>query len=356
MTAAGAGNGYSWCTGPRFPYLGTFLNVVGPSAQSSDGDASSRQLGGGAGAGAREPRRRQKPVTDFRGHLQRVSQEPAWPAQDGAAGFALRLPAAALHDQSEHGRRAGELPRLQRRHRYTDAERRLQGAKQEAKGDAKPANPAEQLDRWGRRQHPATANQEPKGEPSARPDESEVPAQAAGSDGRKSAKQKMSRRGKPGAEEPPKAEATPLGDASKETAKESAAKEEAKPEPAKPEPAKPSAETPAQSANVEPAGETSMTRPDPVPPVTPAPAAEAPAPVATVPSGSSALAPATAATPLTSLPPATADVSAAAVGTTTEAPAVPLPSKPAPAPAVTAAAPTLPPVTPAGPPVPPTSQ
>jgi hypothetical protein len=229
-------------------------------------------------------------------------------------------------------------------------------AKQEAKGDAKPANPAEQLDRWGRRQHPATANQEPKGEPSARPDESEVPAQAAGSDGRKSAKQKMSRRGKPGAEEPPKAEATPLGDASKETAKESAAKEEAKPEPAKPEPAKPSAETPAQSANVEPAGETSMTRPDPVPPVTPAPAAEAPAPVATVPSGSSALAPATAATPLTSLPPATADVSAAAVGTTTEAPAVPLPSKPAPAPAVTAAAPTLPPVTPAGPPVPPTSQ
>src|SRR6201997_1260934 len=48
-------------------------------------------------------------------------------------------------------------------------------AKQEAKQDAK--GPSDQAERTGRKQRPVTASQEPKPEPSARPDESEVPAQ-----------------------------------------------------------------------------------------------------------------------------------------------------------------------------------
>jgi hypothetical protein len=209
-------------------------------------------------------------------------------------------------------------------------------AKQEAKQDAK--GPSDQAERTGRKQRPVTASQEPKPEPSARPDESEVPAQAAvdrGPDGRKSSgKQKFSKRGRPGAEEPPKADASPSGEVPKEAAKEED----------KPEAAKPSGEAPSQSATAEPTGSEapSTTRPDPVPPVTPAPATGAPA----------------TAGPAAPPPLSPAAVSAAVAGTTTQTPAVPLPSQPAPAPApaVTAAAPSLPPVAPAGPPAPPISQ
>jgi hypothetical protein len=205
-------------------------------------------------------------------------------------------------------------------------------AKQEAKQDAK--GPSDQAERTGRKQRPVTASQEPKPEPSARPDESEVPAQAAvdrGPDGRKSSgKQKFSKRGRPGAEEPPKADASPSGEVPKEEDK--------------PEAAKPSGEAPSQSATAEPTGSgaPSTTRPDPVPPVTPAPATGAPA----------------TAGPAAPPPLSPAAVSAAVAGTTTQTPAVPLPSQPAPAPApaVTAAAPSLPPVAPAGPPAPPISQ
>jgi hypothetical protein len=205
-------------------------------------------------------------------------------------------------------------------------------AKQEAKQNAK--GPSDQAERTGRKQRPVTASQEPKPEPSARPDESEVPAQAAvdrGPDGRKSSgKQKFSKRGRPGAEEPPKADASPSGEVPKEEDK--------------PEAAKPSGEAPSQSATAEPTGSEapSTTRPDPVPPVTPAPATGAPA----------------TAGPAAPPPLSPAAVSAAVAGTTTQTPAVPLPSQPAPAPApaVTAAAPSLPPVAPAGPPAPPISQ
>jgi hypothetical protein len=194
-------------------------------------------------------------------------------------------------------------------------------AKQEAKQDAKSAAPSDQPDRPGRKQRPATASQEPKPEPSAKPDEGEVPAQATverGPDGRKlSAKQKLSKHGR---EEPGKPEATPAGEA----AREAAAREDSRPETARP---------PAET--VEPSSETSMTRSDPVPPVTPAPATAAPA---------------------TPPPLSPAAVSAAVAGTTNAVPAVPLPSAPAPPPAVAAAAPPLPPVAPAGPPVPPISQ
>jgi hypothetical protein len=211
-------------------------------------------------------------------------------------------------------------------------------AKPEAKQDARPAVLPEQPDRSGRKQRPATASREQKPEPAARPDEAELPAQAVenqGGDSGKPAKQRMSKRSKPG-EEPPKAEGSPIGEAPREAA----AKEEAKPEAAKPP-----GEAPAEeSARAEPTGDTPVTQPDPVPQIAPATATSSPAPAASK-----------AATP----PPlSAAAVSAVVAGATTEAPAVPLPSTPAPAPApaVTAAVPPLPPVAPAGPPAPPISQ
>jgi len=209
----------------------------------------------------------------------------------------------------------------------TDTRMPKEGAKdarQEAKQDARPAAGPDQGDR--RRQRPTGASQEPRPEPSAKPDETEVPAAAMDHGAKSSAKQKFSKRGR---EEPPKADAAPAG--------ESAAREEPKAEPAKP-----SGEA-SQSAKVEPSGDPLATRPDPVPPVTPAPAAATPM---AAPPG----------TPPTFSPEA---VSAAVAGTASEAaPAVPLPSSPAPAvaPAVTATAPALPPVAPAGPPAPPISQ
>ena len=158
---------------------------------------------------------------------------------------------------------------------------------------------------------------------SARPDEGQLPTQAAidhGPEGRKlSAKPGLSKRGRPGAEEPPKAEETPSGEMPREATGES-----------KPEGTTPTGEGASQSAKVEEPGEAPATRVDPVPPVTPAPSA----------------APATAA-------PVSSVVSAAS----SERPAVPLPSKPTPPPpAMTATAPALPPVPPAGPPEPPISQ
>jgi hypothetical protein len=230
-----------------------------------------------------------------------------------------------------------------------------EGAK-EAKQDARPdQRPAEQLDRFGRRLRPATAGQEtkpeaeprqePKQEPrqaarpeneglqshrrlarpaeapdGARPDmDGQLPAQAQGGpDGRKlSAKQRLSKRGKPGGEERPKAE-EPLNN---EPPSESATKDEGRPEEAKP-----AVETPSQSAKVEPAresgGETSTLRTDPVAPVTPA-------------------------------PPSTTSAVSGSGGSESAA----APTMSAPPVAVTAAsAPPLPPVAPAGPPAPPISQ
>ena len=155
--------------------------------------------------------------------------------------------------------------------------------------------------------------------PTARPDEGQPPVQAAidhGPDGRKlSTKQRLSKHGRPGAEEPPKAEETPSGEMPKEATGES-----------KPEGATPAGEGASQSAKVEEPGEAPATRVDPVPLVTPAPSVA---------------------------PAASAPVSSVVSAATSEGPAVPLPSKPTPP---TAAAPVLPPVPPAGPPEPPISQ
>lgn len=245
------------------------------------------------------------------------------------------------------------------------------------KPEAKPSGLVEQLDRFGRKLRPAPPQEAAKPEPepreAAKPDaadepgphgrnakrlarpgeapaaEGQAPAQAAnerGPDGRKlSAKQKLSKRGKPGTEEPPKTDAAKTDAAKTESAKTESGKEEpakgeaakqetpksetAKVEGGKPEGTKPSGEGKSEAAKTEApketgSGDAAALRPDPVPPVTPAPATS----------------------------PA---VSAAASGAASEPAAgssAPPPAQPAPA--VTAAVP--PPVAPAGPPEPPISQ
>jgi hypothetical protein len=194
------------------------------------------------------------------------------------------------------------------------------GAKEGTKEAKQEAKPPEQLDRWGRRVHPGGA---PVAEPTpASSGESpQSPSQATIEASRQQdAKQKLSKRDKPG-QELPKGEGTKEASTPGETGRQ--------------EGAKPS-EAPSQSANAAPSSpaETSALRPDPVPPVTPAPAAGSePAPAS-----------------------APASVISAAISAET-APAVPSPSKPVePPPAVVAATPALPPVPPAGPPAPPISR
>lgn len=181
--------------------------------------------------------------------------------------------------------------------------------------------PPDQLERVSHRQRPGTASPQESQDTrhASRPDaDTQPPAQALsehGPEGRKmSAKQKLSRRGKPG-DELPKTEPA-SGDA-------------AKTEPVKPEGDRPTGEGQSESAKVDSAkesgGETSALRADPVPPVTPAPSGPLPA------------------------------ASAAASSTGSETPAMSF-AAPTPAPALTISAPPLPPVPPAGPPAPPISQ
>ena len=250
----------------------------------------------------------------------------------------------------------------------------------DAKSEAKPAAPPEQLDRHGHRLHAAVPAQEaakpdtqpertaepdgeelpPQAEPGRRgrnakrlarpveaPDatkpaaEGQAPVQAAserGPDGRKSgAKQRLSKRGKPGSEELPKTDA-----ARNDAAKTDAAKtDSAKDEPAKGEPAREDksqsdtakyegdklpGEGKSEAARIEapkPTGgsETTALRADPVPPVAPAP------------QGSS------------TVPPAVS-------GRTPELSSTPS----GPPPAMTASMPPRAPAAPAGPPAPPISQ
>ncbi len=254
----------------------------------------------------------------------------------------------------------------------------------DSKSQERPAGPPDQLDRFGRRlrlappqegARPGVEPQQaakpdgdglsPQAEPGrlgrnarrlARPGEApeaakpavdgQVPAQAGsegGPDGRKlTAKQRLSKRGKPGGEEPPNAEAAKSDTAKTDAAKDEPSKgepvkddtpksETAKGEDSKPESTKPPGEGKSEAARIDPpketgTGESAALRADPVPPVTPAPS-DSPAVSAAVSSGTPEPAPAP------------------------SAPAAP----PAP-PAVTASAPPLPAVAPAGPPAPPISQ
>ena len=281
---------------------------------------------------------------------------------------------------------AGSLPTFLRQHYTTSPEMagvlasflvsngatdtRYVGAPPKGTQEAKPSGPPAQLDRFGRPLRPATPAQEaakPETKPeteerqAAKPDadgpspqadpgppghnkrlarpgqapegakpgaEGQPPVQAdsdRGPDGRKlSAKQRLSKRGKPGVEEPPKAD-EPAGS---EPKSETASKDEGRPatdtgpgsatsETAKVEPAKEAGKEPGRGG-----AEALATRPDPVPPVTPAP-------------------PSTTASAMSKPEPLAA------------------PSEPAaqpPPPTMTASTPPLPPVAPAGPPAPPISQ
>jgi hypothetical protein len=290
----------------------------------------------------------------------------------------------------------------------------------DAQSEAKPGAAPEQLDRFGRRLRPGAPSQEaakPDAQPQqaakpdadgpspgeagrqgrnakrlARPEEApdaakpaadgQAPAQAAserGPDGRKlTAKQRLSKRGRPGGEEPPKTEAAKTEAAKSEAAKSEAAKSEAakseaakseapKTEAGKDEPAKSEAakddkpkdepkgeiaknaakdedgkpEGKSEAAKVETpnkidapketgSGETPVLRADPVPPVTPAP------------------------------PASLAKSVAVSSGTSEPAAAPPAPAPQAAPPAVTASVPPPEPtpasVAPAGPPAPPISQ
>jgi hypothetical protein len=255
----------------------------------------------------------------------------------------------------------------------------------DAKPEAKPAGPAEQLDRYGRRLRPPVPPQDiPKPEtqpqqaerpddgdelppqaeprrqgrnakrlarPSEAPDttkpavEGRAPAHAAGErrpDGRKSAaKHRLSKRGKPGGEELPKTDAGKADAARDESPKREpvqadrpendTARYEGKSEGAKApgEGANAPGEGKSEAARIEAPkqtgnGETPALRPDPVSPVSPV----TPAP--------------TAASSGTPEPPGGSSGPSAA--------------SPAPPPSVTASVPHPAPVTPAGPPVPPISQ
>jgi hypothetical protein len=245
----------------------------------------------------------------------------------------------------------------------------------DGKSEPRPASLPDQLDRFGHRLRPPAPIQEairPDAEPreAARPDADGItprgrkrlarPGEAPGADGvandrgpdgrKLSAKQRLSKRGKPSPEEPPKADAAkteaPKTDAAKTDApkdepakgevtkndmpKDEPAKDEpAKDEASKPEGAKPPGEGSSDSAGIAPpketgSGETPVLRADPVPPVTPA-------------------------------PPASPAVSAAASGGTSEPPVAP-PAPPPEPPAMTASVPPPPPIAPAGPPAPPISQ
>jgi hypothetical protein len=257
----------------------------------------------------------------------------------------------------------------------------------DAKPEAKPAGPAEQLDRYGRRLRPPVPPQDiPKPEtqpqqaerpddgdelapqaeprrqgrnakrlarPSEAPDtvrpavEGRTPAHAAGErgpDGRKSAaKHRLSKRNKPGGEELPKTDAGKADAArdeppKREPVQDDRSQNDTTRSEGKSEGAKALGEGPngpgegkSEAARIEAAkqtgnGETPALRPDPVSPVTPAPQASPAAP--------------TAASSAAPEPPG------GSLG----------PSAASPPPAVTASVPHPAPVAPPGPPVPPISQ
>ena len=231
----------------------------------------------------------------------------------------------------------------------------------DAKQDSKPDGKPDQLDRFGRKQQPAGAQEAsrpdadgltPQGEGRGRdgkrltrpgqppdaskpdtikPTDGQTPVQAT-TDSKSGAKQKLGKRGRPG-DEPPKideaAKESAKGDAGKtETAKSDVGKSETeKSEAAKPVGEAKPAEGKSETAKVDApkangGSEPTTLRPDPVPMVTPAPPASA----------------------------------TATSGTSEPAASPAAPAPPVAPPAVTASAPPSPTAAPAGPPTPPISQ
>jgi hypothetical protein len=242
---------------------------------------------------------------------------------------------------------------------------RYGGSQSKPDGEAKSGGGSEQVDRQGRKMRPGAQEAvrpdadgiSEQAEPSrqgrrrlARPGEGsdetkpavdgQAPVQA-GDDRKLTAKQRLSKPGRPGGEETPKAD-TVKSDAAKSDAAKSATgdspKAESKSEPfkedsGKPEGTKPAGEGKSEAAKIEGSKDNGSgapsVRPDPVPPVTPAPQA---------PAASSA-----------------AVTSGAPDPVAAPRPSVPATSEPPPS-AMTASAPRPVPVAAPGPPVPPISQ
>ena len=129
-----------------------------------------------------------------------------------------------------------------KRHQANDEPKHGKDAKREAKHEAKPEpkpdGKPDEADRAGRKHHPATPRPGPATE-------------TATTESKHGGKQKLSKRGKAGTEELPKAEEAAKEDASKETSKIQTAKSDA----AKPEGDKPEAGKPAASEAAKPAEE-----------------------------------------------------------------------------------------------------
>ena len=222
--------------------------------------------------------------------------------------------------------------------------------------DKKSAGGSEQLDRQGRRLRSAPAeeaarpdadrppqvetghqgrNAKRMARPGELPDAAkpavDAPVQAArerGPDGRKlTAKQRLSKRGRSGGEEPPKTEELPKSEPGID---DKAKAESVKDDNGKPEGINPAGEGKSEAARIEApkesGSETPALRPDPVPPVTPAP------------------------------PAASTAVSTTASSRASEPPAVRPPTPSETPTAMSASPPPAPPVAAAGPPAPPISQ
>jgi hypothetical protein len=214
---------------------------------------------------------------------------------------------------------AGSLPSFLRQHYTTSGDMASQlsgflianGASARQGGDAKPTAGTDQVDRQGGRRQRAGTSQEaakPDGEgvlsqghrrlatPGEVPDAGRTAADGQpppgtgdrGPDGRRlSAKQRLSKRSRPGEEVPSaKEEPQKLEPAAEDRAKAETAKEED----GKTDVSRPSIEDKAESPGIEPpkdsGGETAALRPDPTPAVTPVPPAASPAPPQTASIGS----------------------------------------------------------------------
>ena len=186
-------------------------------------------------ARAGKSRRRQEPLPDILGHLQRLPQEPARPVEERAGFVAAGLSAPALYDRHRHGLGAFLLPDIQRGGRpavseqgSAEAEGRQAGRKAGSARPApvagsQPAAPAQEASRpdadaSARRKARARARAatrsgtaRPHATPdAAKPADGQAPVQAA-TDSKSGVRQKQGRRGKPAAEEPPKTEQAAAG-------------------------------------------------------------------------------------------------------------------------------------------------
>ena len=230
------------------------------------------------------------------------------------------------------------------------------GAQEAAKPDTDGSAPQVEPGRQGRKRLARPVEGSDEAKPAA---DGQAPVQA-GDDRKLSAKPRLSKRGKPGGEESPKAD-TAKSDAARidagkdESPKAEPAKDDkpksdtAREESSKPEGAKPASEGKPETAKSE-ASKSEASKPD---------TAKIEAPKIEAPKDNSGAAPVLRADPVppvTPAPPASAATSPAASSGAPEQPAARPSAPPAPPPAVTASAPPPAPAGSAGPPAPPISQ